>query len=57
MAVWFMRWQQGTLCEQSPHFDVDIATGAREARTPTSQDGALRAKERPLAFTYGGAII
>ena len=59
MAVRFMRWLQGTLCEQSPPFDADIATGARETQTPTNdrQDDALRAKERALAFTHGGAII
>lgn len=59
MAVWFMRWLQGTLCEQSPLFDADIAAGARETQTPTSdrRDDALRAPERALAFTHGGAII
>jgi hypothetical protein len=59
MAVWFMRWLQGTLCEQTPLFDADIATGARATQTPTKdrQDDALRARERALAFTHGGAII
>ena len=59
MARWFMRWPQGTLCEHSPLFDADIATGARDTQTPTNdrQDDTLRAKERALAFTHGGAII
>jgi hypothetical protein len=54
-----MRWPQGTLCEHSPLFDADIATGARDTQTPTNdrQDDTLRAKERALAFTHGGAII
>jgi hypothetical protein len=59
MARWFMRWLQGTLCEQSPLFDADIAPGARDTQTPTNdrQDDALCTKERALAFTHGGAII
>jgi hypothetical protein len=58
MAVWFMHWPQGTLCEQSPLFDADIAASARKTQTPTNdgQDDALRAPERALAFTHGDAI-
>ena len=58
MVVRFMRWLQGVPCEQFPLFDVDIATGAGNARTPINQhrDDALAARERAHAFTNGGAI-
>jgi hypothetical protein len=59
MAVWFMRWLQGTLCEQSSLFDADIAASARKTQNATNgrRDDALRAPERALAFNHGGAII
>jgi hypothetical protein len=59
MAVWFMHWLQGVPCEQHPLFDVDIATGAGSAPTPSNdhRDDALPARERAHAPNYGGAIV
>jgi len=45
MAVWFMRWLQGVLCEQSPPFDLRIASFAASTRAPSinGRDDAFRA--------------
>jgi hypothetical protein len=58
MAVWFMRWLQGLLCEQSALFHVDIATDAGSVGTPTNdrRDNVLRTRECAHALNYGGAI-
>jgi hypothetical protein len=56
MAVWFMRWLQGMLCEQSLLFDREIT---RPAQTPINdhRDDALGARERAYAFANAGALI
>jgi len=48
MAVWFMRWLQGELCEQSPLFEVRIASFAASTRAPTinGSDDAFGAHAR-----------
>ena len=58
MAVWFMRWLQGTLWEQCPLFDVGITTDAGITRTSIkhSGDDALRAQERARFYLLSAII-
>ena len=48
MAVWFMRWLQGVLCEQPPLFHVRIASFAASMRAPSinGRDDAFRTRAR-----------
>jgi len=59
MAVWFMRWLQCLLCEESSLFHVEIATDAGRAETPTNdrRDNVLRTRELAHALNHGGAIV
>ncbi len=58
MAVWFMRWLQCLLCEQSTLFHAEIAADAGRAGTPQNdrRDNVLRTRERAHALNHGGAI-
>jgi len=57
MAVWFMRWLQCLLSEESTLFHVEIATDARRVETPTNdrRDNVLRTRELAHALNHGGA--
>jgi hypothetical protein len=59
MAVWFMRRLRCLLCEEFTLFDVEIATDARTAETPTNdrRGNVPRTRQRAHALNYGGAII
>jgi len=59
MAVWFMRWLQCLLCEESSLFHVEIATDAGRVETPTNdrRDNVLRTRELAHALNHGGAIV
>jgi hypothetical protein len=59
MAVWFMRWLQCLLSEESTLFHVEIATDARRVETPTNdrRDNVLRTRELAHALNHGGAIV
>jgi hypothetical protein len=55
MAVWFMRWLQGVLCEQYPLFDICIAGFAAGMRAPSinSRDDAIRGKRARFHLPNG----
>lgn len=59
MAVWFMRWLQCLLCEESSLLHVEIASDAGRVETPTNdrRDNVLRTRELAHALNHGGAIV
>jgi hypothetical protein len=58
MGVWFMRWLQCLLSEESTLFRAEIATNAGRLRTPTNdrRDDVMRTRQRAHALNHGGAI-
>jgi hypothetical protein len=59
MAVWFMRWLQCLLCEESSLYHVEIANDAGRVETPTTdpRNNVLRARQHAHALNHGGAIV